>query len=173
MIEVDVKSFKIKFVKWRNICIKDLYDYDLVEKCYKCGVIHLKTNLQRNKTKNYASNSNRKVGRKQYYNEDLVKIKKYYLDNRDRMKDYYLETYDKFFARKKIYSKNKYKTDINFRLIFKTRSRIKQAVNGNSKSSSTKEFFGTDVDLYTKWIEHQFTPEMNWSNIEIDHVKPI
>ena len=24
-----------------------------------------------------------------------------------------------------------------------------------------------------EWIEWQFTPEMNWTNIEIDHVKPI
>ena len=30
-----------------------------------------------------------------------------------------------------------------------------------------------DIDLYRKWIEFQETPEMNWSNIEIDHVKAI
>ena len=29
------------------------------------------------------------------------------------------------------------------------------------------------IDLYKKWIEYQCTPDMNWSNIEIDHVKPI
>ena len=42
-----------------------------------------------------------------------------------------------------------------------------------TKQSSTKEVLGIDVDLYKKWIEFQFTPEMNWENIEIDHVKPI
>ena len=30
-----------------------------------------------------------------------------------------------------------------------------------------------NIDLYRKWIEVQMTPEMNWSNIEIDHVKAI
>ena len=42
-----------------------------------------------------------------------------------------------------------------------------------TKQSSTKEFLGLGIDLYRKWLEFQFTPNMNWSNIEIDHVKPI
>ena len=42
-----------------------------------------------------------------------------------------------------------------------------------TKQSSSINIFGIDVDTYRKWIEWQFTPEMNWSNIEIDHVKPI
>ena len=54
----------------------------------------------------------------------------------------------------------------------KTRSRIHHALNGKTKQSSTKEILGIDIDTYRKWIEFQFTPEMNWSNIEIDHVKP-
>ena len=62
--------------------------------------------------------------------------------------------------------------DVNYRLITNTRRRIHQALNGKSKSSSTREILGIDIDLYRKWIEWQFTPEMNWSNIEIDHVKP-
>ena len=41
------------------------------------------------------------------------------------------------------------------------------------KSSSTREILGIDIDLYRKWIEFQFTPEMNWDNFEIDHVKAI
>ena len=42
-----------------------------------------------------------------------------------------------------------------------------------TKQSSTKDNLGVDFDTYRKWIEWQMTPEMNWSNIEIDHVKPI
>ena len=42
-----------------------------------------------------------------------------------------------------------------------------------TKQSSTKDILGVDLNTYRKWIEFQFTPEMNWSNIEIDHVKPI
>ena len=42
-----------------------------------------------------------------------------------------------------------------------------------TKQSSTKEVLGIEIDTYRKWVEYQFTPEMNWSNIEIDHVKAI
>ena len=30
----------------------------------------------------------------------------------------------------------------------------------------------SDIDTHRKWIEFQMIPEMNWNNIEIDHVKP-
>ena len=71
------------------------------------------------------------------------------------------------------YNKNRIKTDVDFRLICNTRRRVHHALNGKSKSSSRKEILGNDVDSYRKWIAFQFTPEMNWSNIEIDHFKPI
>ena len=31
---------------------------------------------------------------------------------------------------------------------------------------------GLDIDIYRNWIEIEMTPEMNWNNIEKDHVKP-
>ena len=73
----------------------------------------------------------------------------------------------------KEYMKNRIKTDVNFRLIRNTRRRIHHALNGKSKSISTKEILGIDIDSYKKWIEFQFIPEVNWSNFEIDHVKAI
>ena len=42
-----------------------------------------------------------------------------------------------------------------------------------TKQSSTKDIIGIDIDIYRKWIERQFTPVMNWSNTEVDHLKPI
>ena len=30
-------------------CIKDLYDYDLIKKCFKCGNISLKSNFHKEK----------------------------------------------------------------------------------------------------------------------------
>ena len=42
-----------------------------------------------------------------------------------------------------------------------------------TKQSSSIIILGIDINLYRKWLEFQFTPEMNWSNIETDHVKPI
>ena len=41
------------------------------------------------------------------------------------------------------------------------------------KQSSSRDILGIDIDSYKKWIEFQFTPEMTWSNIEIEQVKPI
>ena len=55
----------------------------------------------------------------------------------------------------------------------KTRRGIHHALNGQSKSSSTLDVIGIDTETYRRWIEWQMTPEMNWSNIEIDQVKPI
>ena len=68
------------------------------------------------------------------------------------------------------------KTEITlffFRLHHNTRSKINHALKGESKSASTKEILGDDIDLYKERMEFQTTPEMNWSNIEIDQVKPI
>ena len=33
-------------------CIKDLYEYDLIKKCSKCGIISLKSNFHKNKKMN-------------------------------------------------------------------------------------------------------------------------
>ena len=41
------------------------------------------------------------------------------------------------------------------------------------KQSSSINILGIGIDFYRKWLEFQYTPEMNWENIEIDHVKPI
>ena len=35
------------------------------------------------------------------------------------------------------------------------------------------DILGIDINTYKHWIESQFTPEMNWSDIEVDHMKPI
>ena len=91
----------------------------------------------------------------------------------NRNKDYVLKNRHQIMAQQKIYTNNRYKTDINFRLISNTRSRIYNSLKGMTKQSSTKEILGIDIDLYRKWLEFQFTPEMNWSNIEVDHIKPI
>ena len=97
----------------------------------------------------------------------------YYLQNRDRIKEYQLKNHDKKIAQKRIFSNDKYKSDNNFRLICKTRSRIYKSLKGMSIQSSTTEILGIDFETYKKWIEYQMTPETNWSNIEIDHVKAI
>ena len=55
-------------------CIKDLYDYDLIKKCLKCGIISIKSNFHKNKTMSDGFNPQCKFCRK-----------KFYLDNRGRL----------------------------------------------------------------------------------------
>ena len=73
----------------------------------------------------------------------------------------------------KEYMKYRMKTDVNFRLIRNTRRRVHDALNGKSKSSSTGEILGVDIDTYRKWIDFQMTPDMTWDNNENEHVKVI
>ena len=105
---------------------------------------------------------NVKTVQKKYYNENRDKVKRYYLDNRDRIKEYQLKNRDQINTQMNEYIKNRIKTDVDFRLIRNIKRRIHHALNGKSKSSSTKEILGLDVDSYRKWIVFQFTPEMNW-----------
>ena len=42
-----------------------------------------------------------------------------------------------------------------------------------TNQSSAKDISGIDINVHREWIEWQFTPEVNWSNTEGDHVKPI
>ena len=147
-------------------CIKDLYDYDLIKKCAKCGIISLKSNFHKNTKSKDGLHSYCIPCRKEYG-------KKYNLENQDRIKRYYSENRNKINAREKIYLNNRYKTDINFRLVKNTRNRLCQSLKGMGKSSSTEEILGDDISIYKKWIELQMTPDMTWDNIVIDHVKPI
>ena len=71
------------------------------------------------------------------------------------------------------YVNHRIKTDVNFRLTRNTRRRIHQALQGKTTPSSTRDILDIDIILYKKWIEWQMSPEMNWQNIEIDHVKAI
>ena len=146
-------------------CIKDLYDYDLIK---KCGDISLKPNFHKTKRDGLQSHCKSCVIQKQRIYDSANRER---INNRN--KDYRLKHHDKIMAQKKIYTNNRYKTDINFRLICKTRSRIYKTLKGMTKQSSSKNILGIEIDLYRKWLEFQFTPEMNWENIEIDHVKPI
>ena len=74
---------------------------------------------------------------------------------------------------KKTNKQNKRETDVKFRLICNIRSRSYNSLRSLTKQSSSRDILGIDIDLYRKWIDIQFTPEMTWDNIEIDHVQPI
>ena len=142
---------------------------DLMKRCSDCGILKLKTDFNfRNINQKSRKQCVRctKTKQKVYDSENREKIKKfkkqYFQQNKGRINEY-----------KKHYVKNRIKADVNYRLIVYTRNRIHKSLKGMTKQSSSRDILGIDIDSYKNWLEFQFTPEMNWSNIEIDHVKPI
>ena len=142
---------------------------DFMKRCSDCGTLKMKTNFYfRNINQNYRKECVQCTNIKQrvYESENREKIAKYKEQYRHQNKD-------KINDFRKKYEKKRRETDVCYRLIKNPRCRIYHALKGKTKSSSTKDILGIDIDLYKKWIEYQFTPEMNWVNIQIDHVKPI
>ena len=103
----------------------------------------------------------------------ILKTRDWSKNNPEKVKQNQKKYNEQNKEKRNIYLKNKRGTDVNFRLITNTRNRIYKSLKGMTKQSSTNEVLGIHVDLYRKWIKFQFTPEINWTNIEIDHMKPI
>ena len=62
------------------------------------------------------------------------------------------------------------------RIIHSVRSRIRNFLNGKSKSKSTLAILGIDGMGYKQYLESLFTEGMNWDNYgewEIDHIHPV
>ena len=154
-------------------CIKDLIDYDLVKKCSKCGNILLKSNFHKKLSSKDGLDPRCVPCWKNYCFDNRGRVKRYYLNNQNRLKNYQKNFFYENKEKINLYNKNRIKTDITFRIFRNTRRIIHHALNGKSKSISTREILGIDIETYRIWIEWQFTPEMNLQNIEIDHVKPI
>ena len=143
-----------------NLCIIKM-DGDL-KRCCKCKMNCLRNNFYRSKNMSDGLNPQCISCRKKYYDENREKTKKYYLENRDKIN-----------TRLNEYYKNRTKADVSLRLTRNTKRRVHRASNGKTKSSSTLDILGIDFGTYRKCIEWQMTPEMNWTNIEIDPVKTI
>ena len=92
-----------------------------------------------------------KITKKQYFHQHKENINEYH----------------------KKYVKNRIKRDVIFRLIVYSRNRIYNSLKGMMKESSIKEILSIDIDTYRKWIGFLFTPEMNWKNSDIDHLRLI
>lgn len=75
----------------------------------------------------------------------------------------------------KQYSSNRYKNDIEYRLLISLRNRLGKFIKRNSKSKRTIELLGCSVEFLKQHLESQFKPGMSWDNYgkwHIDHIKP-
>ena len=97
---------------------------DEMKICNECKMDCLKTNFHKDKK--------RKNGLFSQWKSCVIQGQKIYdCENREKVlirnKEYQLRNYDKILAQKRIDSINKYKSEINFRLICRTKNRIRQA----------------------------------------------
>jgi len=106
-------------------------------------------------------------------NKDKISLqrKEFRLNNKDVMKIQYEKSKEK----RKIYRNNRRKTDALYCLKCRIRKNINASIKkkGFTKRSSTYKILGCDYDFFKNYIESQFVKNMNWSNIHLDHIKPL
>ena len=90
----------------------------MVKNCYKCGIILLKSNFHKDKTKNGGLHPQCKLGRKKYYvdkkDRSLNKQKLYTRENRDQIIDY-----------QKTYNEENRDQIVKYRKIYIEQNRVK------------------------------------------------
>jgi hypothetical protein len=150
--------------------------------CKECRNIHEKSSNLKYRQKN---------------KEQLLVKKKFWLKNNpDYMKNYSktnnLKNREKLNNKLKIWRNNnkeklleqtrkkrkeKYDTDINFKLKHLLRARINKIINFN-RNKSSQEIIGCDIEYFKTYLELQFKEGMNWGNYgyygwHIDHIIPL
>ena len=146
-------------------CIKDFYDYNLIKKCSKCGIVSLKLNFYKDRTTNVGHRPCCKRCTNQYY-----------YDNRNRIlnnhKTYMNENRSKINA----YERNKRRSDSNFKL----HCSIRQKTNYAFKSQNNEQIIdsiGCSNLFFRKWIIYQPYGLMTLENYGtiwcLDHCIPL
>lgn len=115
----------------------------------------------------FVKNKKLKQKGKTYYDIHKEKIKKKYsLEKRKRI-------YQKEYIRR--YNKNRRKNDINFKILYNYRVRLRQALKQNRKSKTTEKLIGCNIDFLKYHLQKQFKKGMTWQNYgkwHIDHIRP-
>lgn len=123
----------------------------------------------------------RKEYNKTYREQNREKVKErkkaYYQQNADKLKEWQKAYNKQNRDKRRIYERNKYKTDINFKLTENLRKRLRKVLNGKSKSKKTMDLIGCSADFLKKHLENQFQPGMSWENYgfygwHVDHIVP-
>jgi hypothetical protein len=135
----------------------------------------------------------RKLGGKKYCSKKCrlnnpVQNEKYKISNRLRArktnpqrKEYRQEYYNinkpKIRKKAKIYMRNKYNNDINFKIKMLCAHRIRESIKHGFKSKSTLQLIGCSIQHLRSHLESQFTEGMSWDNYglfgwQIDHIVP-
>jgi len=147
-----------------------------------------------NKKKEYFNNRPEKKESKKIYIKNWIEnnkekhkqlTKEWYQRNKDKIKDYRQRIHKEYYAKKEnkekrnLKLKERRKNDINFKLSYLLRNRLKCAIKQKKsyKTNSTLKLLGCSVKEFKKYIESFFTENMSWGKIlngeiHLDHILP-
>ena len=129
----------------------------------------------------YALNKEHRLDKNKKYRENpvtAIKAKtlsaKWREENTTHSIEYRKSKRTKFAKRQK----ERYHTDIQYKLAASLRGRINTALNGNQKVGSAVDNLGCSIDELKTHIESKFKPGMTWDNHKVhgwhvDHIKPL
>lgn len=111
---------------------------------------------------------------------DRQKCKEYREKNREfhikRKKDWAEKNKDHVRKYNCLYTNERRKRDVSFRIRMNLRSRLKMALLGQTKKGSILSLIGCSMDFLKNHIENQFSEGMTWDNYgvfwNIDHIIP-
>lgn len=145
---------------------KPTYTKDTCKRCYQINWYkNNKENVKQKAKQAYLENREENIARVKRWkaaNPEKVKV----IDkNRDKQKD-------------AEYFKNKYKTDLNYRIKVILRNRLRCAIKNNQKAGSAIKDLGCSIEEFKTYIEAKFQPDMSWDNHglktwHLDHIVPL
>ena len=153
-------------------CIKDLCDSELVKKCYKCGIICLKSKFQKNTKSKEGLKFQCIFYVKDYKKINIIEIVIHNLS---------VVTKNNFQNRGKIneYIKNKMKTESHFKLASYLRNWLYKAYKAQivGRTNGAFDLLKSFHSFFKRWVFHQLYGEMSIDNYGsvwcIDHCSPI
>ena len=125
----------------------------------------------RRQRKEYMKEYNKeyRLKNKEWMNKQM---REYYSKNKEQRKEYNSKLEN--IERRRNWTKNRYRTNVNFKLLTICRARLLAALKGKSKSASTIKLLGCTIEELRRHIESKFEPWMTWENHglwDVDHIK--
>lgn len=113
-----------------------------------------------------------KIQKKQYnaLNQERLKFKKkdYYEANREHLKEQMRSYHKSRIVISNAKSKDKYSSNIEYKLCKNLRNRLNIAIKNNQKNGSAVSDLGCSIDELKKHLESLFEPGMTWENWSIN-----
>ncbi len=146
--------------------------YGFERRCKKCKMLEQKVRRIPNKEE-------RNKKRREHYKNIKYKVKQWDLNSKANNKQKRLEDPEFDKKIKKIrsnYCRNRRKTDINYKLAYYLRNRVRAIIKKGIKTGSAVRDLGCSVEELKVYLEKQFQFGMSWDNYgkwHIDHIIPL